>query len=491
MSKHTLFLFSLVSFIIGVFINNYFINLNISFSILFFIVLFFLNLCLFSRKTYFYAIPFFIIFFLLGIFVSHKNLLQIEDKSQEIQKYFYTENNDISIEIEKIDSYTDYSKDYLVKLLKINGKDLKNDIAWIIEVPYNDAFSPWDILRFDSKIYPFKSFSWFDYEKYMFSKNIYFRAYPWSTSFISHKPKNKYIVFIETLRENIISSIHTLYPFEESIFLWGILLWARENMPQDLKNDFNNSGLTHLIAVSGFNITILIIFFSFFFSYFPSFLRIILISLFVIFFTFLVWYNPPVLRASIMGLLWFYALSFGRKASFESIFLLTIFIMTCVNPLALNYDISFQLSFFSVLWIVYLKDILDKIFAFVPSFFAIRESLVMSLSALIFTFPLIIVNFWQMSIISPLSNIIVAPTIPFAMFFWFLSIIFFPLSSILWQLIWYIAYIFLKFDITIIHLLWNLDFALYKIDFWYFSHYFLILYYLVLLLIILRKRIKF
>gem|GEM_PF-2433831 len=40
-----------------------------------------------------------------------------------------------------------------------------------------------------------------------------------------------------------------------------------------------------------------------------------------------------------------------------------------------------------------MKDILDKIFPFIPSFFAIRESLVMSLSALIFTFPLIVINF--------------------------------------------------------------------------------------------------
>gem|GEM_PF-1346500 len=53
----------------------------------------------------------------------------------------------------------------------------------------------------------------------MLSKNIFFRAYPWSTTFISHKPKNKYIVVIETLRENILSSLHTLYPSEESIFL--------------------------------------------------------------------------------------------------------------------------------------------------------------------------------------------------------------------------------------------------------------------------------
>jgi competence protein ComEC len=71
-------------------------------------------------------------------------------------------------------------------------------------------------------------------------------------------------------------------------------------MPKTLGDNFNNSGLTHLIAVSGFNITILVIFFGYFIKYFPPYIRFILISIVITLFTILVGFNPPVIRAAIM-----------------------------------------------------------------------------------------------------------------------------------------------------------------------------------------------
>jgi len=59
-------------------------------------------------------------------------------------------------------------------------------------------------------------------------------------------------------------------------------------MSEELKTDFNNSGLTHFIAVSGFNITILIVFLSYLFKIFPIFIRIILITLSIASFVILV-----------------------------------------------------------------------------------------------------------------------------------------------------------------------------------------------------------
>jgi competence protein ComEC len=67
-----------------------------------------------------------------------------------------------------------------------------------------------------------------------------------------------------------------------------------------LKTNFNNSGLTHLIAVSGFNITIIVIFLSFLLKIFPVYLRIFLVTSFIIIFTMIVGANPAVVRASIM-----------------------------------------------------------------------------------------------------------------------------------------------------------------------------------------------
>jgi len=67
--------------------------------------------------------------------------------------------------------------------------------------------------------------------------------------------------------------------------------------------------------------------------------------------------------------------------------------MLLFSPLILNYDVSFQLSFLAVLGIVYLSDFFKKVFKFMPEFLAIRESFVMTMSALIMTIPIMIFNF--------------------------------------------------------------------------------------------------
>jgi len=94
-----------------------------------------------------------------------------------------------------------------------------------------------------------------------------------------------------------------------------------------------------------------------------------------------------------MGLLGFYFLEAGRKISFATLFLTTIFIMLLFEPLSLNYDMSFQLSFLAVLGIVVFQKTFKKIFFFVPSFFALQESLVLTFSAFVFTLPLMLINF--------------------------------------------------------------------------------------------------
>jgi competence protein ComEC len=86
------------------------------------------------------------------------------------------------------------------------------------------------------------------------------------------------------IREGLLSRMSTIFPEHEAIFLGGILFGARENIPDDLKEDFNNSGLTHFIAVSGFNITLCIIFTTFFFSFLPTWGRIIAVSTTITFF---------------------------------------------------------------------------------------------------------------------------------------------------------------------------------------------------------------
>jgi competence protein ComEC len=272
--------------------------------------------------------------------------------------------------------------------------------------------------------------------------------------------------------------------------LWWILIWARESLPEELKKDFNNSWLTHFIAVSWFNITILILFISYITTLLPIYLRSTIITLFIIFFTILVWDTAPVIRASIMGIIWYYILISGRKTNILSLIVLTAIIMTIISPLSINYDISLHLSFLAVLWIIYSQKFFEKLFYFLPDFLEIKTAFTLTLSALVFTLPIMIFSFWQVSILAPFANIAVTWTIPLAMIFWFISIIVHFVYPILWIIIWYITWILLKWDILVVHFFWKLDWSLLKIDLWIYKTHLEITYFIILIFLIIWFRKK-
>jgi len=89
--------------------------------------------------------------------------------------------------------------------------------------------------------------------------------------------------------------------------------------------------------------------------------------------------------------------------------------MTLLSPLTLLYDVSLHLSFLAVIGIIYTQEFWTKIFSFLPSFFAIREAFVLTLSALVFALPIMIFQFGQVSLFAPFANIAVTWTIPIAM----------------------------------------------------------------------------
>jgi len=485
------YLFFLLSFLFWIGVNNYFFSFFLSFIfVLLLCVLFFQVLLFYYKRSFSFLILIFIIFFSFGAYYSEYNFWVKKLREEALSASFFLGKQVITFQVKELYSVEDFSKRYKVELKKLWEKEFIKNTFGIAEIPFNYDIKNGDIIETEAKIYPIKNFSSFDYKNYLLSQDIYFRIYPSFIERIWEKNPIFFLRFIYNFREKLLAQIRTMYPKNEALYLGGILLWARESFSDDLKEEFNRSGLTHIIAVSGFNITILIIFVSYIFSFFPVFVRRIGISFFVVFFVCLVWFWAPVIRAALMGLLGFYFLEAGRKISFATLFLTTIFIMLLFEPLSLNYDMSFQLSFLAVLGIVVFQKTFKKIFFFVPSFFALQESLVLTFSAFVFTLPLMLINFWSVSIVAPISNMIVAPTIPFAMLFWFLSLIFSSFSLFLWQFFWFLAYIFLRLTMEVVHFFGTLPFATFHISFSYFASYFLLLYYILLGWVLMVRRLK-
>ena len=482
-SKNTLFIVSGFFLLAWVFMGNILTSYIQSLLVLSLVIVLFLNLYFFTKKFILVCTLSSITCF-LWIVVSWYSNESINNKLFSLDRYYG--NNKVIFEWIVYDTYKlwDFSWEYIVKLNSI-GSTHFTDIYWIISIPSNFTITKWDIITTREVLIPIENFAeGFNYEKFMYSKNLFFRIQASSINRIWHNDQHIILQKIDNVRTQLLEKINRLYPEEEAIFLWWILLWARESLPQDLKDDFNASWLTHFIAVSGFNITILIVFFSFVLKIFPVFIRVIAITIFIILFTLLVWDAAPVIRASIMWLIAYYIMVSGRSTHNLALLLFTACIMVLISPLILNYDVSFHLSFLAVIWIIYTQNFWKKMFFFLPETLAIKEAFVLTLSALAFSLPVMIFNFWQLSLLAPFANIAVTWTIPLAMLFWFLSLVVDIFSSTLWQVFTHITWVLLSWDIKVVHFFGGLDWAVVKHEFWIWKYSLQVIYFIVLIFII-------
>jgi len=116
-----------------------------------------------------------------------------------------------------------------------------------------------------------------------------------------------------------------------------------------------------------------------------------------------------------MGVIAYIFLQSGRNIRNITLLSFTAVCMVLYSPLSINYDVSLHLSFLAVIGIIYTQDFFKKIFFFVPQTFAIQEALILTLSALSFSLPIMIFQFGQVSLFAPIANIAVTWTIPLAM----------------------------------------------------------------------------
>ncbi|RAL57931.1 hypothetical protein BLD25_01080 [Candidatus Gracilibacteria bacterium GN02-872] len=486
--KINIFIFSSIFYISGIFINNFFGNILFSFIVLLLVELFFLIIYLKNKK--FLNIQIFGTFaFILGIFISSFNLEKIEENLNFVNKF--TGKTEIISEIEEVKEVKEGDIIYKGRIISIDNLKPKNDIyAETFVKNKGNRLKKGEIIKANSKVYVYKDSSGFSYKKFMISNGYYFKYYANGFTKIGENKVNFLEEKIIGLREEMLSIIRKIYPENEAIFLGGILLGAREELPKELKQNFNNSGLTHFIAVSGFNITILIVFFSIFLKYLPKYFQIPVMSIIILLFVILVGPSAPVVRAGIMGFIGYLVLQNGRQNNILATSLLTLLIMVSFNPLSVNHDISLHLSFLAVFGIIYTEKFFNRIFKFLPNVFEIRTAISITFSALVFTLPVMMFGFGRVSTVSPITNLLVSWSIPLAMLFGFLSIVFYAFFAKLGIIIGFFAYLLLRWNIEIVNFFGSMDFLVLKSDFGEYKGYYQLIYLIIFTFIIIYFKKK-
>lgn len=265
------------------------------------------------------------------------------------------------------------------------------------------------------------------------------------------------------LRERIVTVIDKSLPKEQAGLLNGMLIGYRDGLSKDVQTAFSDSGLSHVMAVSGMNVAFIIIPLVFVFKK----LRIgqkaanVIIIAVLLLFVYITGFSPSVVRAVIMGVIVLLGQVIMRETDIYTSLSLAAILLLLYNPYNL-FDIGFQLSFCATLSLVFFyKNIKDKLnFRFMPEI--ISSTLAATIAAQIGVLPIIVFYFNKVSIVSLISNLLVVPLVGLVTILGFMMAIIGQVSIVLSQYIGYVNCSLLTFILYVVKISSQLPFAVIK-----------------------------
>lgn len=347
----------------------------------------------------------------------------------------------ITLEAEKLIE----TKDEYYKKIKISGK-------MILSLPSYPRYEIGDRLQIDCGLERPEKFNGFAYDRYLARYGVYSQCRYAKIEMAGGKEKGGGFI-LDKARLWVKDTLQKNLSGDEYGLAAGILLGDASGLSLETKDDFSGSGLTHLVAVSGMNISILAALLAcFFLGIGLSRKKAFYISAFFLaLYVLLVGAPASAIRAGIMGILVLWASSIGRVSRLDNLLFFTGSIMLLFNPRLLRDDIGFQLSFLAMLGFAYLMPIWEDVFDRhnIGSFGGVRDGLATTFSAQLFTWPVVAYYFSIFPILSLPANLLAGPVQAFYMIFNIISLFGSALSEKAGQIFFMIIGLLSKYVILI------------------------------------------
>jgi len=263
----------------------------------------------------------------------------------------------------------------------------------------------------------------FSYRDYLQRQGIYVYLPNAEVEIVESGQGNILMGGIFGLKSRAMAVLYQLWPDPEASLLAGILLGIETGIPDHVQQAFRDTGTSHIIAISGFNITIVAGLFSRFFSRLLNPRQGAIAAMLGIgVYTLLVGADAAVVRAAVMGGLSIFAQQIGRRQHGLNAAALASLIMILLNP-QLPWDISFQLSLSATLGLIlYADPFAQKFLEFssrvLPLETAqritqpISEYILFTFAAQLATFPVMLFHFHSFSLSTFLANPAILPVQP-------------------------------------------------------------------------------
>lgn len=418
-----------IGFIAGIILNLFFdIELWLLIPLFVLLILFTvsLNKLFSSPLRNYYTIPLYFSYIILGVLTAKLNS---EPHKFQLENFYKEKDAKLYAEVVSIELARNYEIEFKVKIDSIIVSDsVFNKENFLICKLRTDSIHRkkfYEEINTGNKIYLTGTFKKgreernpgeFNYQKYLASKNIegIFVIYPKDSISITDHKKNFFSSTLFAVRKSIDAKIKNLHKPEAAGLIKGLVLADRSEINFETKTEFVNSGVIHVLAVSGLHVGYVLIIVVFIFGRFGIYTRASLTILALIFFMLLTGASPSVNRATIMSIIIIIAYLTNRNTNLVNSVSLAAIIILLINPMEL-FNPGFQLSFSAVLSIAVIYPIFQN------SIYKIRirhkwiENILLfaavSLSAQIGTLPFTLAYFSKLSLIALLANLIVIPSI--------------------------------------------------------------------------------
>jgi competence protein ComEC len=218
-------------------------------------------------------------------------------------------------------------------------------------------------------------------------------------------------------RSTLLGGLNAIVPEPEAALGAGILLGVRAAIAPEISDAFATAGLTHVVAISGWNIAIVAALVAAMAQplarrpggrWASACVAVVTVAAYVI----LTGASPSVVRASLMAGCMLVARMGGSRAHAASALELAALVMLLAAPPVL-WDVGFQLSLLATAGLIWFGASVERRLPRWPAW--VREPVALTMAAQLTTLPVILVNFERLSLVAPLANVLVVPFVPVAM----------------------------------------------------------------------------
>ncbi|MFZ2150058.1 MAG: ComEC/Rec2 family competence protein [Minisyncoccia bacterium] len=299
----------------------------------------------------------------------------------------------------------------------------------------------------------------FDYVNYLKKDGIlYVMSYP-EVEIISRDNGNFIKRTLFKVKGKFLEKINLTIQPPENLLMGGLILGEKSAFSQNMRQDFVDTGTIHIIALSGYNVTIVAEWFMRLFSFLPLSFGISMGIFAILLFILMTGVSSTAVRAGIMAGLALIARATGRNYDVGRALILAGVGMIIFNPNLLVFDVSFQLSFTATVAVIFFAPKIEKRLKWITTNFGLRDVVAVTTAAYIFVLPFVLYKMGNLSLVALPANILILPFIPFTMGMGFLTAFFgliFPIISIP---LGYITYLFLHYELWVITFFASLPFA--------------------------------